>query len=78
MTKEHIENDNVIDFTEYKLHRLVDEFAKANRLDIATVLSDALDKYILGQLEITFVDGWPHIVKETKGTIQSDKSDTPT
>ena len=75
MTEEHIENDNVIDFIEYKMHRLVDEFAKANRLDIATVLSDALDKYILGQLKITFVDGWPHIVNGTK---ESDKSDTPT
>ena len=75
MTEEHIQYDNVIDFTEYKMHRLVDEYAKANRLDIATVLSDALDKYILGQVEITFVDGWPHIANGTK---ESDKSDTPT
>ena len=75
MTKENIEDDNVIDFTEYKMHRLVDEFAKANRLDIATVLSDALDKYILGLVSISFVDGWPHIASGTK---ESDKSDKPT
>jgi hypothetical protein len=75
MTEEHIENDNVIDFTEYKMHRLVDDFAKSNRLDIATVLSEALDNYLLGNIKIRFVDGWPHIVAGTK---ESDKSDTPT
>jgi|TARA_R110000824_G_scaffold49483_12_gene138853 hypothetical protein len=65
---------NVDDFIEHKMHRLIEQYAKLNREDIATVLSDALDKYLMGEHEIVFIDGWPHIVKETfksdKGTEQ--------
>ena len=65
---------NVDDFIEHKMHRLIEQYAKLNREDIATVLSDALDKYLMGEHEIVFVDGWPHVVKETfksdKGTEQ--------
>jgi len=53
--------DNVYDFTEWKLHDLIDVAVKNNREDIAVVLLDALDKYMLDEIDIVFVDGWPHI-----------------
>jgi hypothetical protein len=64
---------NVDDFVEHKMHRLIEQYAKLNREDIATVLSDALDKYLMGEHEIVFVDGWPHIVKETYKSDRGDK-----
>ena len=73
MVGRYSQYENVTDFTEYKLHRLIDTLAKAQRLDIAEVLSNALDKYIMEEIDIVFVDGWPHIVNGTK---QSDESDT--
>ena len=62
MTEENIESDNVIDFVEYKMLRLIDELAKVQRLDIADVLSDALDKYLAGEIGLTFVAGWPYVI----------------
>ena len=43
MIGRYTDYDNVTDFIEYKLHRLIDDLAKAQRIDIATVISDALD-----------------------------------
>jgi len=70
VTGRYSEYDNVTDFIEFKLHRLIEQFAMAKRADIATVLSNALDEYLIGQIDIVFVDGWPHIV-QTPGN-QSD------
>ena len=56
--------DNLRDFTAYKLRKLAKQFDR-QRPDIARVLRDALQKYEAGEHQITFVDGWPHIVKET-------------
>tara|TARA_A100001515_G_scaffold118037_1_gene100193 strand:+ start:390 stop:635 length:246 start_codon:yes stop_codon:yes gene_type:complete len=54
------EYDNVYDFVEYKLHALVTYAADAGRVDIATAMIDALDAYLMGEVDIIFVDGWPH------------------
>ena len=74
MAGKYNELANVDDFVEHKMHRLIERYARLDREDIATVLSDALDDYLLGKHEIVFVDGWPHIVKKTfksdKGTKQ--------
>ena len=64
------EYTNVDDFVEHKMHRLIDQYAKMDKPDIARVLSDALDDYLMGKHELVFVNGWPHIVKET---VKSDK-----
>ena len=61
MTGRYDTYENVIDFTKYKMLRLIDELAKAQRLDIADVLSDALDKYLAGEIGLTFVQGWPYV-----------------
>ncbi len=72
MTGRYDENDNVKDFIEFKMHQLVEIYAKT-RPDIAKVLSEALDEYLLGNHDITFVDDWPHIVKETYKSAKSAK-----
>ena len=69
MTKE---NDNAIaDFTAYKMRSIVEDLAKAGRLDLAHGMQLALDQYLLGDLEIAFRDGWPYVVditEESEGT----------
>ena len=72
MIGRYTDYDNVTDFIEYKLHRLIDDLAKAQRIDIATVISDALDRYLLNEIDIVFVEGWPHVVG---GTSESDEND---
>ena len=74
MAGKYNEYANVEDFVEHKMHQLIAQHAKLQRDDIAKVLSEALDDYLLGKHEIVFVSGWPHIVKESaksgKGTEQ--------
>ena len=65
MTGRYTEYTNVADFIEYKLLQMVKLYERAKRNDIAKVLLDALANYREGKHEIIFVDGWPHIVKET-------------
>ena len=47
------------DFTEFKLHQLMESAAKRGRLDIATQISDALNAYLMGEVHIEFIEGWP-------------------
>ena len=70
MAGKYNEYPNVGDFVEHKMHRLIEQYANIGRADIATALSSALDDYLMGDHEIVFVDGWPHVVKET---FKSDK-----
>jgi hypothetical protein len=56
---------NVADFVSYKMTAMIKQYSKAQRLDIAHVLQEALDLYVAGKHDIEFIDGWPHIVKET-------------
>ncbi len=67
------EYTNVSDFVVYKLRQLIKQFNKAQRPDIAKVLADALEKYIRGEHELTFVDGWPHIIKDTVNNAENIK-----
>ena len=71
MAGKYNEYVNVDDFVEHKMHRLITQYAKLNRDDIAKVLTEALDDYLLGKHELVFVNGWPHVVKET---FKSNKS----
>ena len=45
--------------------------AKRGRLDIATQLSDALNAYLMGEVHIEFIEGWPMAYRY-------DESDTDT
>ncbi len=56
----YAEYDNVEDFIEHKMHALIKEFDEAQRFDIASVLSDALASYMVGDTDIIFVEGMPY------------------
>tara|TARA_Y100001937_G_C7051232_1_gene299216 strand:- start:544 stop:744 length:201 start_codon:yes stop_codon:yes gene_type:complete len=60
------EHENVLDFTAYKMRNLIEDLAMANRLDYANAMQDALDSYLLGEVRISFIDGWPYILDKTE------------
>tara|TARA_R100000008_G_scaffold20616_1_gene10756 strand:+ start:2053 stop:2271 length:219 start_codon:yes stop_codon:yes gene_type:complete len=66
MTERYDKYANVDDFIIYKMQQLIDTYAKVKRADITKVLGEALDDYVQGKHDIIFVDGWPHIVKESE------------
>jgi hypothetical protein len=63
---EEQDNDNLADFTAYKMRSLIEYLADKGRIDYASAMQDALDSYLLGQVAITFIDGWPYVVDNTK------------
>ena len=60
------EHENVLDFTAYKMRNLIEDLANANRLDYANAMQDALDSYLLGEVRIGFIDGWPYVLDTIK------------
>ena len=58
------EHENVLDFTAYKMRNLIEDLADANRLDYANAMQDALDAYLLGEVRIGFIDGWPYVLED--------------
>ena len=49
----------IYDYTEFKLHQLMEGAASLQRYDIADDLRVVLDGYLLGELDIEWVNGWP-------------------
>ena len=49
----------IYDFIEYKLAQLIERADEAKRTDVADGLLKVLDAYILGNVDVEFVDGWP-------------------
>jgi len=56
------ELDNLADFTAYKMRNLIEDLAKQGRTDYAMAMQDALDAYLLGEVHISFIDGWPYVL----------------
>jgi len=56
------EHENVIDFTAYKMRNLIEDLDKANRIEYATAVQEALDAYLMGEVRIAFIDGWPYVI----------------
>ena len=73
MRGRYTEYDNVEDFTAHKLIRLIHEMQKVQRPEIVKVLQDALLAYEDGEIEISFVEGWPHVLYNLEE--ESDMSD---
>ena len=65
MADKYADYHNVEDFIERRLRDMVKTYAKSKRPDIAKVLEEALNNYLQGNYDIVFVDGWPHVVKES-------------
>jgi hypothetical protein len=49
------------DFTEFKLHQLMERAAESRRDDVADWLYYILNEYLSGNLLISFENGWPVI-----------------
>jgi hypothetical protein len=58
------EHENVLDFTAYKMRNLIEDLDKANRLDYADAMQHALDAYLMGEVRIGFIDGWPYVLED--------------
>jgi len=56
------ELNNLADFTAYKMRSLIEDLAKQGRSDYARAIQDALDAYLLGEVQISFMDGWPYVL----------------
>ena len=56
-------DDNVIDFIQYKMLRMADEYAKVNQMDMAEACWNALEKYMAGEIDIYFKSGEPYVTK---------------
>ena len=55
--------DNLLDFTAYKMRNLIEDLAKQGRTDYANAIQDALDLYLLGEVNISFIDGRPYVLE---------------
>ena len=53
------ENDNVYDYTEYKLHYLIEDLDNAGNVALAEVYQEVLDSYLAGDIDIKWVKGMP-------------------
>ena len=53
--------DNIIDFTAYKMRSLVKQLDEIGRDDLAGNMQDALDAYLLGEIDIEWSEGWPYL-----------------
>ena len=50
---------DIYDYTEFKLHQLMESAAETEHYDTADDLRLVLDGYLLGELSIEWVNGWP-------------------
>jgi len=56
----------VYDFTEFKLHALMESYARSSQFELANALADVLDGYLLGQLQIEWSEGLPLVINVTE------------
>jgi len=63
MTKENDNDlDNLADFTAYKMRSIIEDLASRGRTEYAEAVQHALDLYVLGEVDIGFIDGWPYVL----------------
>tara|TARA_R110002074_G_scaffold136579_1_gene281336 strand:+ start:720 stop:902 length:183 start_codon:yes stop_codon:yes gene_type:complete len=53
---------NLYDFTEFKLHALMERAASTGDEEIAEAYRICLDEYLLGNIAISFQNGFPVII----------------
>ena len=54
--------DNVYDFTEYKLASIVKELADMGEISSANIFQEALDNYMVGDVDIGWHEGQPYVM----------------
>ena len=55
------------DYTEFKLHALMENAAQASQYEIADALREVLDGYLLGELQVEWANGFPLVMNVTEG-----------
>ena len=55
------EESTVTDFIPYKMRELIEFYSYQGEEQTAEGLLKALNAYILGEVDITFEDGWPYV-----------------
>ena len=60
----------IYDFTEYKLHALMEQLASENLIEDADLVRKALDAYLLGQCSIDWCDGEPYATYANESDIE--------
>jgi len=67
MTEENDnELNNLADFTAYKMRSIIEDLASRGRTEYAEAVQHALDLYVLGEVDIGFIDGWPYVLENTE------------
>ena len=61
MAEETEEENTLTDFIPYKMRELIEFYAYQGDEQVAEGLLNALNAYILGEIDITFEDGWPYV-----------------
>ena len=61
MTDNNEEQDTVTDYIPYKMRELIEFHASQGNEQVAEGLLNALNAYILGEVDITFEEGWPYV-----------------
>ena len=64
MTDNNEEQDTVTDYIPYKMRELIEYYAYHGEVQTAEGLLKALNAYILGEIDISFEDGWPYVIVE--------------
>ncbi len=61
MAGKYNDYDNVEDFVQHYMIRMGEQYDAAGRPDIANGIYDALNQYMLGEIDIRIVEGQPYI-----------------
>ena len=64
MTEDIEEENTLTDFVPYKMRELIEFHAANGDEQVAEGLLKALNAYILGEIDISFEDGWPYVIVE--------------
>lgn len=59
---EATENNNVYDFTAYRMQKLADDLNARGQTDYADAMLEALQSYLEGDCEVRFIEGETYIV----------------
>ncbi len=58
------ENNNVTDFTAYKMRSIIEDLDSRGQGEYANAVQHALDLYLLGEFDIGFANGWPYVLED--------------
>lgn len=73
MKSRYPEDSNIVDFIQYKLLRLAEEYAAAGQPGVADTIWEALDSYMIGEVDIIFKKGEPYVIASEFNATEADE-----